>query len=109
MTSRPYEHVVSEFYSLSEAFPRIRIPREDASETINQELSCVIQYRVDQFAKDKGLSDEIKACLGNQLLQMEHRTYLWVYLVFDYLKDFRFKRTPKGLASTFGTLLKSVN
>jgi ankyrin repeat protein len=109
MTSRPYEHVVSELHSLSEAFPRIRIPGEDASGTISQEVNCVIQHRVDQFAKDKSLSDEIKACLGNQLLQMEHRTYLWVYLVFDYLEDFRFKRTPKGLASTFGTLPKSVN
>jgi hypothetical protein len=109
MTSRPYEHVVSELHSLSEAFPRIRIPGEVESETISQEVNCVIRYRVDQFAKEKRLSDEIKACLGDWLLKVEHRTYLWVYLVFDYLKDSHFKRTPKGIASAFVTLPKSVN
>jgi ankyrin repeat protein len=109
MTSRPYEHVVSELHSLLKAFPRIRIPGEDASETISQEVNCVIRYRVDEFAEERRLSDEMRACLENQLLQMEHRTYLWVYLVFDYLKDFRFKRTPKGLASTFCTLPTSVD
>jgi hypothetical protein len=40
---------------------------------------------------------------------MEHRTYLWVYLVFDYLQDFHFKRTAKGMASTFDALPKSVH
>jgi hypothetical protein len=109
MTSRPYNHVVSKLHSLSEAFPRIRIPREDALETISKEVNCVIQHRVNQFAKEKRLLDKIKACLENQLLQIKHRTYLWVYLVFDYLKDTHFKMTPKGMASAFVTLPKSVN
>ncbi|CAN9210910.1 unnamed protein product [Alternaria alternata] len=109
MTSRPYEHIVSELHSLSEAFPRIRIPGEDESETISQEVNCVVRHRVDQFAKERKLSDEIKRCLEDQLLKMEHRTYLWAYLVFDYLQDFHFKRTPKGIASTFDALPKSVH
>ncbi|KAF2825325.1 purine and uridine phosphorylase [Ophiobolus disseminans] len=111
MTSRPYEHVVSELHSLSEAFPRIRIPgeEEDGSEIISQEVNCVIRHRVAQFAKEKRLSDEIKTCLQEQLLKMEHRTYLWVYLVFDYLEHFHFKRTAKGIASTFDALPKSVH
>jgi ankyrin repeat protein len=109
MTSRPYEHVVSELHSLSKDFPQIRIPGEDESGTISQEVNCVVRYRVDQFAEEKKLSDETKTCLADQLLKMEHRTYLWVYLVFDYLKDFYFKKTPKGMASTFVTLPKSVD
>jgi ankyrin repeat protein len=109
MTSRPYEHVVSELYGLSQAFPRIRIPGEDESETISQEVNCVIRHRVNQFAIERKLSDEIKDRLQEQLLKMEHRTYLWVYLVFDYLRDFHFKRTPKGIASTFDALPKSVH
>jgi nucleoside-triphosphatase THEP1 len=109
MTSRPYEHVVSELHGLSQAFPRIRIPGEDESETISQEVNCVIRHRVDQFATERKLSDDIKACLQDQLLKMEHRTYLWVYLVFDYLQDFHFKRTPRGMASTFDALPKSVH
>ena len=109
MTSRPYEHVVSELHNLSEAFPRIRIPGEDESETISQEVNCVVRYRVDQFAKEKGLADEMKACLEEQLLKMEHRTYLWVYLVFDYLEGCCFKRTPKGMASEFSKLPENVD
>jgi ankyrin repeat protein/nucleoside-triphosphatase THEP1 len=109
ITSRPYEHVVSKLYSLSEAFPRIRIPGEDESKTISQEVDCVIRHRVDQFARERGLSDEIKTCIEDQLLKMEHRTYLWAYLVFDYLKDFHFKRTARGIASTFDALPKSVH
>jgi nucleoside-triphosphatase THEP1 len=113
MTSRPYEHVVSNLHSLSEAFPCIRIPGEDESEIISQEVNCVIQYRVDQFAKEKRLTDEIKACLEEQLLKMEHRTYLWVYLVFDYLgkafNDSKIKRTTKGMASEFSKLPENVD
>jgi hypothetical protein len=74
--SRPYEHIVSELHSLSKAFPRIRIPGEDDSETISQEVNCVIRHRVDQFAKQRKLSDEIKRYLEDQLLKIEHRTYL---------------------------------
>jgi ankyrin repeat protein len=109
MTSRPYEHVMSELYSLSRGFPRIHIPGEDESERISQEVNCVIRYRVEQFATERKLSNDVKACLQDQLLKMEHRTYLWVYLVFDYLQDFHFKRTPKGIASTFDALPKSVH
>ncbi|KAF5239307.1 hypothetical protein FANTH_10010 [Fusarium anthophilum] len=36
------------------------------------------------------------------------RTYLWVYLVFDYLQKHDFKKTPKGIESAFITLPKSV-
>jgi hypothetical protein len=81
MTSRPYEHVVSELYSPSEAFPRICIPGEDELETISQGVNCVVQHRVDQFAKERGLSDEIKTCLEEEMLKMEHRTYSWTYIV----------------------------
>jgi ubiquitin C-terminal hydrolase/ankyrin repeat protein len=109
MTSRPYEHVVSKLHGLSQVFPHIRIPGEDESETISQEVNCVVRHRVDHFAEVRGLSDEIKACLQDQLLRMEHRTYLWVYLVFDYLEDVHFRRTPRGMASTFDALPKSVH
>ncbi|KAH8714820.1 ankyrin repeat-containing domain protein [Phaeosphaeriaceae sp. PMI808] len=109
MTSRPYEHVVSELYSLSEAFPRIRIPGEDKLEAISQEVNCVIRHRVVRFAKEKGLSAETKTCLEEQLLKVEHRTYLWAYLIFDYLKDFHFKQTPKGVVSALVALPTSVN
>ncbi|KAH8724299.1 hypothetical protein GQ44DRAFT_750330 [Phaeosphaeriaceae sp. PMI808] len=80
LTSRPYEQIMSKFRGLLDAFPRIRIPGEEESEVISQEVNRVIQHR-------KALSDKVKGHLADQLLTITHRTYLWA-------KDF--KKTPKG-------------
>lgn len=92
LTSRPYGHIVSEFQELVHAFPYIRIPGEDESETISKEVNCVITHRVNQLAREKQLSTEIKDLLEQRLIEIPHRTYLWVYLVFDYLKSEDFKK-----------------
>ncbi|KAF2181465.1 purine and uridine phosphorylase [Zopfia rhizophila CBS 207.26] len=109
LTSRPYEQIVSKFRGLLDAFPRIRIPGEEESEIISQEVNRVIKYRVERLAREKRLSDQVKGHLANQLLRVTHRTYLWVYLVFDYLKTEDFKKTPKGVESIIETLPKSIN
>ncbi|RYP78487.1 hypothetical protein DL771_000440 [Monosporascus sp. 5C6A] len=109
LTSRPYEQVVSKFRRLLDAFPRIRVPGEEESEIISQEVNRVIHYRVERLAREKELSDQLKGYLEDRLLKITHRTYLWVYLVFDYLKTEGFKKTPKGVESTIATLPKSIN
>ncbi|KAL6406253.1 Ankyrin repeat domain-containing protein 50 [Ilyonectria robusta] len=109
LTSRPYEQIVSKFWRLLDAFPHIRIPGEEESATISKEVSNVIKYRADQLAKEKGLSDQVKGRLIDRLLEILHRTYLWVYLVFDYLKTKDFKKTPKGVESAIAILPRSVN
>jgi len=55
------------------------------------------------------LSDKVKDHLADRLLKITHRTYLWVYLVFDYLQKEDFKKTPKGVDSSITTLPESVN
>ena len=109
LTSRPYESIVSEFQELVGAFPSIHIPGEDESETISQEVNCVITHQVNLLAKEKRLSAEIKDHLEQKLLSIPHRTYLWVYLVFDYLKSQDFKKTRKGIEFPITTLPESVN
>lgn len=96
LTSRPYHQIVSNFDSLLEAFPNIRIPAEEESETINREVSRVIAYRANQLSKERSLSDQIRCHLEAKLRQKTHRTYLWVYFVFDYLEKQDFKKTKKG-------------
>ncbi|KAH8778226.1 hypothetical protein F5882DRAFT_298010, partial [Hyaloscypha sp. PMI_1271] len=109
VTSRPYEHIVSEFRELVDAFPHIHIPGEESSETISQEVNLVIKSRVEKLAKEKNLKAEIKDHLKQRLLEIPHRTYLWVYLVFDFLKSDVFKKTRRGIDSTIDTLPESVN
>ena len=109
LTSRPYGSIVFEFQKLVDAFPYIRIPGEDESETISQEVNCVITHQVNQPAKEKQLATEIKDHLQQKLLKIPHRTYLWVYLVFDYLRSQDFKKTKNGIESPITTLPESVN
>ncbi|KAF2626358.1 hypothetical protein BU25DRAFT_432165 [Macroventuria anomochaeta] len=109
LTSRPYEQILYRFQGLLNSFPRIHIPGEEESGTISQEINQVINYRVERLAEDKELPNKIKTGLADQLLRVEHRTYLWVYLVFEYLKTEGFKKTIKGIKSATESLPRSVN
>lgn len=116
LMSRPYGQITSQFWDLLDAFPKIRIPGEEESETISQEVDRVITYRLNQLpTKDlakgqaEGLPPEIKKHLQKRLQETTHRTYLWVYLVFDYFAKETFKKTIKGVDSAIKTLPKSIN
>ncbi|KAI0862797.1 hypothetical protein F4860DRAFT_97630 [Xylaria cubensis] len=108
LTSRPYEQIVSKFQRFLDAFPYVRIPGEEESEIIGQEVNQVIKHQVESLAKDKGLSDQVKDHLAEKLLKIPHRTYLWAYLVFNYLKKENFKKTRKGIDYIIETLPKNV-
>jgi hypothetical protein len=109
LTCRPYDQIVSKFRGILDAFPNIWIPGEEESETISQEVNHVIMRRVNQLSMKKRLSPEIKSHLEKRLQETTHRTYLWVYLVFDYLDKEDFKKTLKGVESTITTLPRSIN
>ncbi|KAH6970387.1 hypothetical protein BKA56DRAFT_558737 [Ilyonectria sp. MPI-CAGE-AT-0026] len=109
LTSRPYEQIVSKFNHLLRAFPNIHIPGEGESETISQEVSRVIRYRVNQLAEEKRLPDKVKGRLIDRLLKISHRTYLWVYLVFKYLETKGFTKTATGVDSAIVSLPETVN
>ena len=109
LTSRPYEPIVAEFRDLEDKFSSIHIPGEDEVETISQEVNLVITHRVEELSKKNQLSREIQDHLETKLKEMTHRTYLWVYLVFDYLERNAFKRTKRGLETLIAQLPKSVN
>lgn len=106
LISRPYDQIVSWFNSLLRKFPNIHVPGEESSGAIGQEVNCVIAHRV---ANMKDLSAPVKRSLEKALRMTEHRTYLWVYLVFDYLENEGFKRTVNGVRDAIKTLPKNVN
>ncbi|KAH7114771.1 hypothetical protein B0J13DRAFT_460125, partial [Dactylonectria estremocensis] len=109
LTCRPYEQIVSEFHGLLDAFPNIRIPGEEESETISQEVNRVITHRVNQLSEMKRLPTPIKSRLEKRLQETTHRTYLWVYLVFNYLENESFKKTQRGVEAAIATLPRSIN
>ncbi|KAK3345514.1 hypothetical protein B0H65DRAFT_208293 [Neurospora tetraspora] len=109
LTSRPYDQIVDKFHSLTDWLPNVRIPGEESSDLISEEINHVIRVRVEQFASKQKLRPNVKEALQNQLLAIQHRTYLWVYLVFEYLEDANLKKTPKGVVDAMKQLPKNVN
>ncbi|KAI0102193.1 hypothetical protein GGR51DRAFT_528100 [Nemania sp. FL0031] len=109
LTSRPYDQIVFKFQHLSDAFRYIRIPGEEEIDAISREVNHVIGYRVGKLAAEKRLSSQVKTYLEEKLLEIEHRTYLWVYLVFDYLEKESFIKTREGVKSTMKTLPKNID
>jgi hypothetical protein len=108
LTARPYEQIVSKFQHPLDGFPYVRIPGEDKSEDISKEVNYVIRCRAERLADEKGLTDEVKDHLEQKLLGIPHRTYLWVYLVFDFLAKEVFKKTTGGIDSILKTMPKNV-
>jgi hypothetical protein len=109
LTCRPYDQIVSKFRILLDAFPKVHIPGDKESGTISQEVNHVIRRRINQLAMEKRLRTQIKNHLQKKLQEATHRTYLRVYLVFDYLQKHDFKKTIKGIESAVATLPTSVN
>ncbi|PTB62131.1 purine and uridine phosphorylase [Trichoderma citrinoviride] len=109
LTCRPYEQITAQFHGLLNIFPNIHIPGEEESEAISQEVNHVITHRVNRLSAKKRLSLESKAYLKTSLQKITHRTYLWVYLIFDYLEKEIFKKTRKGIELLINTLPKSIN
>jgi ankyrin repeat protein len=105
LTSRPYEQVIASLRNLSRKFPHVRIPGEEESDTISQEVNAVIRHRVNQM----GFAEKVTARLEERLLEIPHRTYLWVYLIFDHLRTANFKKTERGVEAAIETLPRNVN
>ena len=97
LTSRPYERVTSGFDELAELFPNMRIPGEDESPRIAEEINAVIKHRVRKFQQKRRLKEGSLDYLEKRLMQIEHRTYLWLYLVFGYLENHLVKWTEKAM------------
>ncbi|KAI0424748.1 hypothetical protein F5Y09DRAFT_353104 [Xylaria sp. FL1042] len=105
MTSRPYQGTVQHIQELEDSFPNIRIHGEDESETIRNEISSVIEFRIHRM---KRFNDVLKRHLKQRLLNITHWTYLWVYLVFSYLESAAIKSTTRGLDEVIENLPTTV-
>ncbi|KAK3396968.1 hypothetical protein B0T20DRAFT_480569 [Sordaria brevicollis] len=109
-TTRPYESITVQFDHLQYVAPSyVRILGEDKCQEISKEVNLVIEHRVEEFAREKKLHTELKTKLREMLLKIEHRTYLWVALLFDDLRYQSLKKTAEGIETAIKTLPTSVN
>lgn len=83
VTSRPYDEIRNNFRSITNSFPHINLQGEHENDRIHEEIDLVVKIRVKNLAETLKLSPDVQGRLEKQLLQMEHRTYLWLYLAID--------------------------
>ncbi|OQE32554.1 hypothetical protein PENFLA_c001G04688 [Penicillium flavigenum] len=86
VTSRPYDHIHDHFRAITDSFPHIHIKGEERNDQIHEEIDLVVRIRVRELAKTVPLSPEVHYRIEQQLLQMEHRTYLWLHLAIDDIR-----------------------
>jgi hypothetical protein len=87
VTSRPYNHIQNRFRAITDSFLRLHLKGEEENDQIRKEIDLVVKIRVRELAETALLSWDIQQRLEDQLLQMEHRTYLWLYLAIDDIQS----------------------
>lgn len=83
VTSRPYNDIQHDFHRALRDLPTIRLRGEEKNDQIHREIDLVIQMRVAKLTEDLGLRHEVAEQLKYELLQMDHRTYLWLHLAIE--------------------------
>jgi hypothetical protein len=86
ITSRPYDEIQDSFRSITTSFPYIHLRGEEENDQIHKEISLVVEIRVMELGKSLKLKTKTQERLKKELLEMEHRTYLWLYLAIDDIR-----------------------
>lgn len=87
MTSRPYRKIHLRFDSLKRKVPTIHLSGDAESDLIRKEIDVVIRSEVSAIALERSLAHESEAFLLEQLLTMRNRTYLWLHLILDQIRN----------------------
>ncbi|KAF7556386.1 hypothetical protein G7Z17_g1435 [Cylindrodendrum hubeiense] len=89
LTSRPYIHIQRNFQSLEDRVPTIHLHGEDETEVnkIQREIDIVIRSRLDDLSTRLKLLPEERQVLQEELTRVPNRTYLWVHLICDFIKN----------------------
>jgi ankyrin repeat protein len=102
ITSRPYDDLEAHFGNfLTTRY--LRFDGDDKSADIGREINLVIDERVKNVMASFAVDDRRK--ISERLKSMENRTYLWLYLIFDIIKE---NLSRYGKRSSIERLLSDV-
>ena len=107
VTSRPYRQIELRFFTLTKCVPTIRLAGEEESDAISGEINVVIKAKVQQIGEELGLSETVQSCLEKRLSEISHRTYLWLRLIWDELRN-ALSKTEKKLLKVIDELPTTV-
>jgi len=86
VTSRPYFGIRRGFGKLLEASTNIELAGNDESASIKREIDYVVKYRVAELKQENRLEEKVSNHLEKRLLETEHRTYLWLRLLWEIIR-----------------------
>ncbi|KFY73630.1 hypothetical protein V499_06282 [Pseudogymnoascus sp. VKM F-103] len=109
MTTRPLQHIEDEFNDLSQKMPKIRLSGEEHTDQIRREIDLVINYEINKIQQKWTIDQSTVYILQEEFSKVEHRTYLWLMLIFDLIRQDLQSVTKKGRERLFRTIPKSVN
>ena len=103
VTSRPYFDIERGFKELTTNLLTIQLAGKEETRSIRHEIDIVIKARVQKIAKKLLLDDSERLSLQEDFLNIIHRTYLWVKLIFEVIEQ-RLAVTKKRLRGIIGTI-----
>jgi ankyrin repeat protein len=107
VTSRPYRQIELRFFTLMKCVPTIRLAGEEELDAISGEINIVIKAKVQQIGEELGLSETVQSSLEKRLSEISHRTYLWLRLIWDELRN-ALSKTEKKLLKVIDELPTTV-
>ncbi|KAJ5967794.1 hypothetical protein N7501_004042 [Penicillium viridicatum] len=102
ITSRPYTEIEREFEGFSTT-EYLHFDGDKKSPAINQEIDLVIDEHVRQIAGNFTPGDQLE--ISKRLKSMENRTYLWLYVIFETIKE---DPSRHGKRSSIERLLNNI-
>jgi ankyrin repeat protein len=108
VTSRPYDEIQESFRPVTKPFPQIHLHGEEENDQIHEEINLVVKIKVAELAETLKLQLKTRERLEHQLLQMAHRTYLWLYLAIDDIRT-TFKNSLRPEEESIRLIPSSVN
>lgn len=86
-----------------EASNNIELAGNDESASIKKEIDYVIEYKVTSLKREDRLSQEVIDYLKKRLSEIEHRTYLWLHLLWKIIQ-----KTLSGIKSELDRLIDNL-
>jgi hypothetical protein len=108
VTSRPYDHIQDNFRAITDSFPQVHLKGEEENDRLHNEIDLVVKIRVKELAELVPLSPDLHQRVEEQLLRMEHRTYLWVQLAIDDIRT-TFKNSLRPAEESIRLIPRSVD
>lgn len=104
VTSRPYIEIEDNFQAVTDPFPYIHLQGEEENSQIHGEISHVVKLSIAELSQSLKLPVGIRDQIEKRLLEMEHRTYLWLHLA---IADIRIM-VHKSLRPDDGELIRLI-